>query len=58
MGPIFSTLVLVITILAAFMAGIAISKRFVIFVLHLMMMGRLKHAKPSPAPALHTAESR
>ena len=58
MGPTFSSLVLVITIIAAFIAGIAISKRLLIFVLQLMMMGRLKHVKPAPAPALHTAESR
>ncbi|MEO8725130.1 MAG: hypothetical protein ABI383_03315 [Acidobacteriaceae bacterium] len=58
MGPFFSTLALLITILAAFMAGIAISKRLVILVLHLMMMGRLKHTKPVPTVSLHTAQSR
>ncbi len=58
MGPLFSALALIITILAAFMAGIAISRRLVMLVLHLMMMGRLKHTKPLPAASLHTAQSR
>ena len=58
MGPLFSALALIITILAAFITGIAISKRLVMLVLHLMMMGRLKHTKPVPAPSLRAAQSR
>jgi hypothetical protein len=61
MSPFFSTLVLVVTILAAFMTGIAISRRLVSVVLHLMMMGRLRHkqvAVPAVAAAvLNTVES-
>jgi hypothetical protein len=52
MGPIFSTLVLVVTILAAFMVGIAISRKLVAGILHLMMLGRLKHLPQPAAPAL------
>jgi hypothetical protein len=60
MGPFFSTLVLVVTILAAFMTGIAISRRLVSAVLHLMMIGRLRHKQipvPATAAVLNAVES-
>ncbi len=58
MGPVFSSIVLIVTIIAAFMVGIAISRRLVAGVLHLMMQGRLKHAKPVSASVLQSIESR
>ena len=59
MGAIFSSLVLIVTIIAAFMIGIAVSRRLVSGILHLMMIGRLKHkqAAPTPAVALNVAQS-
>lgn len=60
MGPIFSSLVLIVTIVAAFMIGIAVSRRLVSGILRLMMVGRLKHkqaaATPAPAVALNVIQ--
>jgi len=59
MGAIFSSLVLIVTICAAFMVGIAVSRQLVSAILHLMMLGRLKH-KPAvsavPAVALNAVQ--
>jgi hypothetical protein len=58
MGAIFSMFVLLVTISAAFMIGVAVSRKLMAGILHLMMQGRLKRI-PAPAQAtLQIAESR
>jgi hypothetical protein len=58
MGAIFSMFVLLVTISAAFMIGVAVSRKLVAGILHVMMQGRLKRI-PTPAQVtFQTAESR
>lgn len=57
MGTLFSTLVMLVTVVAAFSIGVAAARKLVSGVLHLMMQGRLKQ-RPAEAKALTPVETR